>query len=268
MEGNRGEALPKCPNYKILLYSHTFSLSFTIDSCPRGSHDPPPPHTRTRVHTHRHRHRHTGPRGMGGIEGKRFQSVQIIKYYSTHMHAPFASPVTPTQWVLVTPRPYTHTHTHTHTQTHRHTGPRETEGNRGKALLKGPTYKILLYSHACWVPTCLKYVSIALKEKPRVIVEVPEVPEFPEVRSQGNGKRRVGRSLYPPNCYSTDLFYTHVSKGRLYRSLWGPCWVPLCPHCTPGRAPPLHLSDGTNSWIVGKQRARHSLRVDDIPDCL
>jgi hypothetical protein len=34
------------------------------------------------------------------------------------------------------------------------------------------------------VPTCLKYVSFALKEKPRVIVEVPEVPEFPEVRSQ------------------------------------------------------------------------------------
>ena len=37
------------------------------------------------------------------------------------------------------------------------------------------------------MPTCLKYVSVALKEKPRVIIGVPEVPEFPEVRSQGTG---------------------------------------------------------------------------------
>jgi hypothetical protein len=46
---------------------------------------------------------------------------------------------------------------------------------------------MLLYSHAFLVPTCLKCVYIALREKSRVIVEIPEVSEFPEVRSQGAG---------------------------------------------------------------------------------
>ena len=37
------------------------------------------------------------------------------------------------------------------------------------------------------MPTCLKYVYIDLREKPRVIVEIPEVPKFPEVQLREAG---------------------------------------------------------------------------------
>jgi hypothetical protein len=145
MAGNRGEALPKCPNYKILLYSHAFSLCFLVDSCPRDS-TTLQPHARACAHTHID----TDTLDQGEwpvIEGKRFQSVPIIKYCSTHMHSPCASSLTPAQGIPTTLQPHAHARAHTHR--YRHTGPRGMGGNRGEALPKCPNYKILLYSHAC-----------------------------------------------------------------------------------------------------------------------
>jgi hypothetical protein len=116
MEGNIGEALPKCPNYKILLYSHAFSLCFLVDSYPRDSHDPPTPRTRTCAHTHRYRP--TGPRGMEGNRGEALPkclNYKILLYSHTCSLCFHIDPYP--RGSHYPPPPCTRTRTHTQTDT-------------------------------------------------------------------------------------------------------------------------------------------------------